>query len=415
MPSQFHVNGLAAFADDGIMYQSEVIELCGVLKQQGLVAWATWPTQLHVRLYSLPVVMLSGGNSFNILKIEPLNLLYYVAILALIFKLGEVIFNYRTGLLAAAIVALWPSFLLHTTQLLRDPLLIAAVLSFVLSLTLNLKRDYSWGRGAMLGIAGGAAIVVIRIVRLPMWDMLWLIAVGAILLLLVRSVRQRRFAAGNIAFAIIIIATMITTPHFQNAFHNQQIVKRPRIIVPEEVQQLPPEEQIAARRHAFKLRLDSSGEATPSEAGSDIDREVEFNSTTDIIRHIPRAIVVGFLGPFPNMWFAAGRQVGSSGRLLAGFETLLSYMFECLALFGLWRERKNLSAWFIFLVITLGAVALGLVVANIGALYRLRFPFWVLLIICGANGAVYLFHRRAIVASASNGLAPEAIPGTAQS
>jgi hypothetical protein len=415
MPSQFDLNGLASFAGDGFMYQSEVIELSSVLKQQGLVAWATWPTQLHVRLYSLPVVMLGGGNNLNILRIEPLNLLYYLAILALVFKLGEVVFNYRTGRLAAATVALWPSFLLHTTQLLRDPLLVAAVLTLVLSLTLSLKQNYSWWRGALIGVAGSAAIVLIRIVRLPMWDMLWLIVVGAILLLLVRSVHQRRFAYGNIAFAIMILATMITTPHFQDAFHNQQVVKSPRIIVPEEIQKLSPEEQMAARRHAFKLRLDSSGEATPSEAGSDIDREVEFNGPTDIIRHIPRAMVLGFLAPFPNMWFAAGKQVGSRGRLLAGFETLVSYMIECLALFGLWRERRNLAAWFIFLVVTLGALGLGLVVANIGALYRLRYPFWALLIVCGASGATHLVRRRAMAAGAGNGLAVKESPGTFQS
>jgi hypothetical protein len=228
-------------------------------------------------------------------------------------------------------------------------------------------------------------------------------------------VRQRRFPVGDVVFAIMMIAAMMIIPRFQPAFHNQQVVRRPRIIVPEEVQNLPIEEQIAARRYGFGLQIDSSGEPVASEAGSDIDRGVRFNSVADIIRHVPRATVVGFFAPFPNMWFSGGKQVGASGRLLSGFETLLSYMIECLALVGLWRERKNLSAWFLFLVITLGAVALGLVVANIGALYRLRYPFWALLIVCGAGGADYLFRRRAIAASAGNSLTPENSPGTFQS
>jgi len=96
IPGQFDRNGLGTFASDGFMYQSEVIELCDVLKHQGVAAWATWPTQLHVRLYSLPVVVLNGGTRFNILTIEPLNLIYYLAILVLIFKLGEILFDYRT-------------------------------------------------------------------------------------------------------------------------------------------------------------------------------------------------------------------------------------------------------------------------------------------------------------------------------
>jgi hypothetical protein len=412
-PGQFDQKGLGRFAYDGFMYQSEVIELCGVLRNQGIIAWATWPTQLHVRLYSLPVAVL--GNNLNILTIEPLNLIYYLAILVLVFKLGELVFNYRAGLLAAAIVALWPSFLLHTTQLLRDPLLITAVLILMLSLTQCLKKDFAWPRAIFVGTAGAAAIVLIRIVRLPMWSILWPVIVLAMLFLIVRAVGQRHCAAGNLICAVMLISAMMITPHFQSAFHNQQVLNRPRLIVPEEVQKLPVEKQIEARRYGFSLQTDLSGEPSPSAAGSDIDRGVQFNSATDIIHHVPRATVVGFLAPFPNMWLAAGKQVGATGRLLAGFETLLSYMIECLALFGLWRERKNLSAWFVFLVVTLGAVALGLVVTNIGALYRLRFPFWALLIVCGANGIVYLFRRRAIAASAGNGLAPDKSPGTLQS
>ena len=72
-------------------------------------------------------------------------------------------------------------------------------------------------------------------------------------------------------------------------------------------------------------------------------------------------------------------------------------MIECLALFGLWQERRDLSAWFIFLVITLGAIGLGLVVANMGALYRLRYPFWALLMIFGSGGAVYLLRRETVL------------------
>jgi hypothetical protein len=411
-PSQFDQKGLGTFASDGFVYQDEVVELCGILKTQGVVAWATGPTHLHVRLYSLPVAALNGGSHFDILTIEPLNLIYYLAILVLVFKLGAIIFNYRTGLMAAAAMAIWPSFLLHTTQLLRDPLLITAFLILLLSLTLCLKHDYRLTRGLFIGVGGTAAIVIIRIVRLPMWTMLWVVSILTVLFLIFRLVRLRRFSAGNAVFAIMMIAVLLITPRFQNAFHNQQVVRRQRLILPEEVQKLPVEEQIAARRQGFALQLDPSGEPSPSEAGSDIDRGIQFNSTTDILRHVPRAMVVGFFSPFPNMWFGTGKQVGGSGRLLSGFETLLSYMIECLALFGLWRARKDVSAWFVFLVVTLGAVALGLVVANIGALYRLRYPFWALLLVLGAGGADYLLWRRGSAASAGHDLASENSAGT---
>ncbi len=124
-PSQIHPTGIGRFALDGVAYKDQIPELCRILKNDGLAAWATWPNQLHVRLYSLPPAAVSRWFAFNILTIEPLNLLYYLAILILIYKLGEAIFDHQSGLIAAAIIGLWPSFLLHTTQLLRDPLLLS--------------------------------------------------------------------------------------------------------------------------------------------------------------------------------------------------------------------------------------------------------------------------------------------------
>src|SRR5205085_12346137 len=72
-----------------------------------------------------------------------------------------------------------------------------------------------------------------------------------------------------------------------------------------------------------------------------------FRSLTDLLRYLPRAAVVGFFAPFPSMWFASGRQVGSAGRLLGGLESLAMYVVEGLALLGLWRGRRQLSVWFL--------------------------------------------------------------------
>jgi hypothetical protein len=128
------------------------------------------------------------------------------------------------------------------------------------------------------------------------------------------------------------------------------------------------------------------GKIIPAIDGSRIDPDVDLGDSGAIVRHLPRAVMVGFFAPFPNMWWQTGTQVGANGRLISGFETLLTYMLECLALMGLWRGRRNLSAWLIFGFTALGMVALGLVVNNVGALYRLRYPFWTLMVILAAGG-----------------------------
>jgi len=392
-PTQVYSTGVGKFASDGIIYEGQVVELSNIFKNDGLRAWATWPTQLHVRFYSIPLALGSRWISFNILAIEPVNLIYYLAILALVFKLAESLFGYKSGLVAAMIVGLWPSFLLHTTQMLRDPLLISVLLVVVWSVVVCLKQKLSWRWGMLLGIGTGVAILTIRIVRLPVWTLLCIIIGTAVLLIVAQVIREKRVASGTVAFTIIIIATMVVVPRFQSSFRNQQETRINRFVIPEEAQKLTINEQIESRRKGFQYRMDEEGKILPADDGSRIDSDIQFHSVGDIIRHVPRAIMIGFFAPFPNMWLSAGKQVGFSGRVISGIEMLLTYMIESLALFGLWSARKNLSAWFLVIVIGLGATALGLVVNNMGAMYRLRYPFWALLVILGAGGISFLFGR----------------------
>jgi 4-amino-4-deoxy-L-arabinose transferase-like glycosyltransferase len=338
----------------------------------------------------LPLVPFPHWTSFSVLAIEPINLLYYLAILAMVFKIGERAFDYRSGLMAATVVALWPSLLLHTTQLLRDPLLIVAVLFLVWSVVESLTRQLSLRRGLLLGIGSIAAVITIRIVRQPLWYLV-VAAVGtAIVLLTVRAWREKQLSRGAIGFAVLLIGVVVITPRLQPYFTNQQESKIERNIVHNEVQKLPLATQISASRNGFNTYFDDDARQAPALDGSLIDNGIEIRNLGDIIRFIPRALEVGFFAPFPNMWFGAGRQVGSGGRWLAGIETLLTYVFECLALFGLWRARRELSAWFLVVFIGTGILALGLAVNNVGALYRFRYPFWILRVILGAGGVELL-------------------------
>src|SRR6266404_5552063 len=225
MPSQFDSNGLGSFASDGFIYQDEGLELAQVLKTQGVRAWAIWPTQLHIRIYSLPLVVLSRWMGFSVLAVEPVNLIYYLAILLLVLKLGETVVDRQVGILAAVVVGLWPSFLLHTTQLLRDPLLITAFLILVLGLARCLRSGYRWQKGILAGLLCAIAIVIIRIVRMPMWDALWATALMATVLIVFKLVRTRSKGAGAIVLLVLIFAALLVTPYFQASLRDQQRVK----------------------------------------------------------------------------------------------------------------------------------------------------------------------------------------------
>src|SRR5205085_2680947 len=119
--------------------------------------------------------------------------------------------------------------------------------------------------------------------------------------------------------------------------------------------------------------------------GSDIDSDVQFSGAGDVLRYVPRAIVVGFFAPFPRMWVQSG-SFGQATRLLSGMEMLTMYVLYFGVAYCLWRERRNSKMWLLFLVATVGVLALGLVVVNAGALYRIRYVFWIILILIGSHG-----------------------------
>jgi hypothetical protein len=125
---------------------------------------------------------------------------------------------------------------------------------------------------------------------------------------------------------------------------------------------------------------------TSPQAGSNVDGHVSFQRPIDILRYVPRAVVIGLAAPFPTMWFSSGRTTGRLGRWIAGAETGLMYVGLLLAAFGVWKERRNPAVWLISFFIFSGITLLGLVVINIGALYRHRYIFWFLLIIFAVQG-----------------------------
>jgi hypothetical protein len=152
---------------------------------------------------------------------------------------------------------------------------------------------------------------------------------------------------------------------------------------------LPPGAGLQARITRIRHR---SAKKYP-EAGSNIDTDVAFNSKADIVRYLPRAAAIGFFSPFPNMWFVAGAQVGLKGRVLCGLETAIMYPLEILALLGLWHRRHQVTAWLLALIVAAGLTALGLVIVNIAVLYRMRYVFWILIIILSIEGLMQLLPR----------------------
>lgn len=388
----FDTNGIGiTFAIDGATYRRLASDMATDWQTYGVSQWLDIKAPLHSRLYSIPFAIIGRLVGYNILAAEPLNLFYYLATLTLVYLLGREIFNASAGLLAATIVGLWPSFLLHSTQLIRDPLAIACLLGLLLVLTILLTRELAWRQALAPGLCGAALVTVFWLARGNMWNAVVFAVAITLVLLTFRIIRERRFLPANASVLMIIVVVMLLVPsRLESTTLGGYRPPATPLAIPSGSQPAPEEgvwiravNQIRDRRGGFRHF---------SAQKSDIAGDVQFKSFSDVVRFMPRATVIGFMAPFPWMWFESGTH-GLATRLLSGAETLVMYFLYLAAGVCLWRERRRLAMWLFFLTATAGLIGLGLVVVNAGALYRIRYVFWIMLIVIGAQG-IYLTMRR---------------------
>ena len=393
LPGVFDQHGIGlTFAIDGATYRRLASEMATQWQTYGFSPWLDIQAPLHCRLYSIAFATVGRLVGHNVLAAEPLNLFYYLALLTVVYLLGREIFNERAGFIAAAIVALWPTFVMHSTQLIRDPLAVLCLMTLLLVLTLLLNRMFAWHQALALGAGGAVLVTVFWLARGNMWNAVVIAVALTLILMSFRMVRERRFMFINVSGLLLIILAMLFVPsRLESTTLGGYRAPATPLAIPSASQPAPSEgvwtraiSQIRDRRGGFRFYT-----AQESNIGGD----VQFTSVADIVRFVPRAVVVGFLAPFPRMWFETG-SYGVAGRLISGAETFVMYLLYAAVGFCMWRERRRLTMWLVFLTATAGLIGLGLVVVNAGALYRIRYVFWIMLIVIAAQG-IYLTTRRA--------------------
>lgn len=405
---------MGSFAFDSYEYQSGASQLVEVFEREGVAAWAGAPAPLHVKLISMLFVLLGPLFGYGPLSAEPFNLFCYLAVVGLTLALGREVGGPRAGLLAASAVALWPTFLLHTLQLLKDSLFVAVAVALVLCVTTWLTRTYG-PRGAVVAVAlAFVAVSMLLLIRSSFAIVVFALALFGLTLLVIRQLIERRALYWNMVCPVLILAAgamlllTFSTTHIAQRFKHYPSdqsgqLKSAEVVgiqVPTTVTYLPRISSGEASPETFAGRLRASADrlarrvgsvrqrfaAIYSQSGSNIDSDVRFQRLGDIFAYLPRAFEIGWWAPFPWTWVGAGKRVGSAGKLLSGAETLVMYVFELLALVAVLRPPRRIAAWLLLSVGVFGVTLLGVAVPNVGALYRFRYTFWLLLIILAAKG-----------------------------
>jgi tetratricopeptide (TPR) repeat protein len=126
-----------------------------------------------------------------------------------------------------------------------------------------------------------------------------------------------------------------------------------------------------------------------------MDADVRFHDLADLLRYLPRAVANVLLAPYPWQWFDIG---GSTGpfRALSVVETLLLYAVLVPLLVGLgtavWRGSPD--GLFVAVFVVAQTVVLGLVVNNLGTLFRLRLESLLPLFTAAGLAWAWLFRGR---------------------
>ena len=389
--------GLWNFALDSFAYHKEAVRLLGILRDGDFAGWWGSSPWWHVKWIGLSYAILSPDP----LSYAPINGLTWAVSVICIFMIARQLFPGRRKLaIASALMfGLWPSYLLHTTQLLKDPLYIMGM-SMMFWGCINLLS----GRRAIISILlivfGVLSAYLNRTYILE--PLIFLSLLAAVL-----GVWQARGRRVQAAVAIVLILGIGVYGYIQ----------RPEIQIQslsefgDDVNKVPEaQEEILSRSQDSSssplMRLVARGVVKIAyfreryirkypNAGTNVDTDMHFHSLKDILAYIPNAAIIGFLAPFPSHWFGTPRTAGQASRILAGLEMMVWYILMLGFVYFLFTGPVALQIRIWMLVYTLTLVVLtSLVVTNIGALYRLRYVYFLPILIGGLEGWTRFYVQR---------------------
>jgi len=152
---------------------------------------------------------------------------------------------------------------------------------------------------------------------------------------------------------------------------------------------------LSVENKAYNLAVFRKGFRLSSpEAKSNIDRNIGFGSIKDELIYLPRAAQIVFLAPFPNQWFASGSCAANSlMRRISVFEMTVVYFALIFLPYGIWLWRKRIEIWIISIFCIYMMLVYGLVVCNIGSLYRMRYVYITILVALGIAGFIALLEQ----------------------
>ncbi len=303
-----------------------------------------------------------------------------------------------TGLAAAGFVAFWPSTLIWSAQLLREPMFLF-LLFLVFYLTARLFSLEGGGRGSAAVILAGIVIASFLIAKSRAYS--GLVLLGSFVIVGLRNVivgwRRRlsvccAVAMGLGAWGGITLPVWIPVPSGVRAggVGGSSVVACEKRVAQERAAPgglWPPSMWLktlgVVQKHSLRAGGSTRGDATG-----------DISTPIGLIRQVPATIAAAIFSPYPWRWFS-GSSTGFF-RSLAGLEVCLLALLVPSLVVGSSQAAARGSFVSIFMLIY-GMVIwflVALVVANEGSLFRLRLQGVLpVLVVSISGGGLRLYGR----------------------
>jgi hypothetical protein len=414
--------GFWHFAKDSSLYHEEAIYIKNILNQGN---WSNWDfssifNHPHVTWIAFVYWLFEEETP---LLFEAVNSVTWVTSVVLIYIATRIICGPNVRVASFAVLFLFfPSILLSSTQLLKDPFYVLGI-CFVIFGWAAIFREHSNLKGALAIIIGFLLITSIRSYVTYIVFSIFLIctlvflirkkiaAVPALLMLMGISVISFQYnffgslpalpekksltshevtkrstdntgeestsSFGDIALSLWRAAgehSIENLNHKDGALKEKLHLKQIELLKNNNFSGASGYINFLNKGIAIRLSIMRYGfSEVNGSANSKIDEMVQFMNIRELFSYFPRALQIGFLSPFPPLWVTPGTETGHIGRTIAGFETLIMYFIWVgffSAVFMRMHILKPLAPVLIFSGVII--VLLGFVVPNVGAIYRMR-------------------------------------------
>jgi hypothetical protein len=391
---------------DSVTFQAMADEMATHIQTRGWSEWSFGPNLQRIVGIIAAIYAITGVHEPFI--VTPLYALFYAVSAVCIYRTASLLSGSEAGgWYAAAAFLLFPSAATIYADMHKDAVSSAGLLLLVSTLAeLETRERVGLREGSSYLAISVVAVLLLWLVRpyliklclgMLFFGLIAVLAANAVLMAR-RRFDPRRYLPYLALFVLMAGITSYSSAPLMDASPNPIPIQIP--LGTQSADHSSNTEgpslldRLFNRTVAPVLYVRSGFALTPG--GSVVDKDVRITSFSDLATYLPRTMQIAIFAPFPNMWFERGMTAGARMmRLVSGLEMAICYILFVGYIFLVPSLRRNRIAAFVFVMtasLTLLCV-LGLAVPNIGTLYRMRYPIFMLVAGLGASGWAVLFAK----------------------